>query len=480
MGNLSPSERETLKKDALAYIVPHFANNASLAKGPKILTRGEGCYVYDIDGNRYLDTFASLLTTICGHHRTEIAEAVTAQMQQLEFFPNYEDTYTVPLIKLAKKLADIMPGDLTVSFFVNSGSEANETAIKIARQYHAERGQPHRYKIVARRHSFHGTTLGGISVTGIPWFRAYFEPLLPGVLFAPAARSGDYEAEPEPSTHGLDSLAAMKRLIEWEGPETVAAVIMDPIPGSNTGFPLPPEGYLTGIRHLCDEYEILLIFDEVQTGFGKTGRWFACQHWNVVPDIMTIGKGFTGGYIPLAATVMTSKVAAEFRKGPGHELRSGSTYGGHTLACAATLANIEVLEKFNLVENAAKLGEFLKTELEKLYEYPLVGNVRGIGLLWAIELMADRSTKKKLDPKLGVGAWVRDWCYGHGMILRNNADILVIAPALVITRQEIDLMLRLLRQAISAAKAHFGLLSQAVATVKSRSPDKGQSAFSPE
>ncbi len=465
---LSAAEREALKKDALAYIIPHFANNASLAKGPKILTQGEGCYVYDVDGNRYLDTFASLLTTICGHRRPEIAEAVSEQMRRLEFFPNYEDTYTVPLIRLAKKLAEIMPGDLSVSFFVNSGSEANETAIKIARQYHCERGQPHRYKVIARRHSFHGTTLGGVSATGIPWFRAHFEPLLPGILFAPAARSGDYEADPEPGTHGLDSLAAMKSLIEWEGPDTIAAVIMDPIPGSNTGFPLPADGYLTGVRDLCSKHGILLIFDEVQTGFGKTGKWFACQHWNVVPDIMTIGKGFTGGYIPLAATVMTPKVADEFRKGPGHELRSGSTYGGHTLACAATLANIEVLERFNLVENAAVMGEYLKTELEKLHEYRLVGNVRGLGLLWAIELMADRATKKKLDPNLGVGSWVRDWCYSHGMILRNNSDILVIAPALVITRVEIDVMVGLLRQALSAMEAHFELSTQPVATEKSR------------
>ena len=399
------------------------------------------------------------MTTICGHHRAEVADAINEQMRQLEFFPNYEDTYTIPLIKLAKKLAELMPGDLSVSFFVNSGSEANETAIKIARQYHAERGQPHRYKIIARKHSFHGTTLGGVSATGIPWFRAHFEPLLPGMIFAPAARGGDFEPEPEPGTVGLDSLAAVKALIEWEGPETISAIIMDPIPGSNTGFPLPPEGYLKGIRELCDRYGILLIFDEVQTGFGKTGKWFACQHWDVFPDIMTIGKGFTGGYIPLAAAVMTPKVADEFRKAPGHELRSGGTYGGHTLACAATLANISIIERYKLVEKAAAMGEYLKAELEKLYECPLTGNVRGLGLLWAIQLMADRQSRKKLDPKLSVGGWVRDWCYTHGMILRNNGDILVIAPALVITREEVDVMLGLLRQAIQAAAEHFGLLA---------------------
>ena len=291
----SKKERETLTRDARRYIIPHFASNAELAKGPKIYVRGEGCYLYDIDSKRYLDTFASLLTTICGHQRPEIAKAINDQVKLLEFFPNYVDTFTVPLIKLARKLAAIMPGDLEVSFFVNSGSEANETAIKMARQYHVERGQPHRYKVLARRHSYAGTTLGGVSATGIPWFREYFEPLIPGCIFAPPARCHDCELGLDLKTCKLACLRAMEELITWEGPDTLSAIIMDPIPGSNIGYPLPPRGYLKRVRNLCDKHGILLIFDEVQTGFGKTGKWFACDHWNVVPDIMTIGKGFTRG-----------------------------------------------------------------------------------------------------------------------------------------------------------------------------------------
>jgi len=450
-------EKEQLKKDALSYILPHFASNAELARDPKIFTRGEGCYVYDINGKRYLDTFASLLTTICGHHRREIKEAVLEQMDHLEFFPNYVDTFTVPLIKLARKLAEIMPGELSVSFFINSGSEANETAIKMAKQYHLERGQPHRYKIVARRHSYHATTLGGTSATGIPWFREYFQPLLPGFVFAPPARCCECELGLGYPACGLACLKAMEKLIEWEGPQSIAAVIMDPIPGSNIGYPLPPEGYLKGVRELCDRHGILLIFDEVQTGFGKTGKWFACEHWDVVPDIMTIGKGFTGGYIPLGATVTTPKVADVFRKERGRELRSGSTYGGHTVACAATLANIEIIEKGDLVRKAAETGKYLQAELGKLYRYPIVGDVRGIGLLRAVELMAERKSKKKLDPKLGVGSFIRQWCWQRGMILRNNGDILVIAPALIMSKEEIGLMLDMINQAIEAAMRHFGI-----------------------
>ncbi|MFH0965423.1 MAG: aspartate aminotransferase family protein [Planctomycetota bacterium] len=454
---LSKQEVAALKRDALKLILPHFASNAELAKGPKIFVRGEGCYLYDIEGRRYMDTFASLLTTICGHHRPEIARAVDEQLSQLEFFPNYVDTFTVPLVKLARKIAEIMPGELSVSFFVNSGSEANETAIKMARQYHRERGEADRYKVVGRRHSYSGTTLGGVSATGIPWFREYFEPLLPGFLFAPAARCCDCELGLAPKTCKLGCLRAMEELVKWEGPGTISAVIMDPIPGSNIGFPLPPKGYLEGVRKLCDRHGILLIFDEVQTGFGKTGKWFACQHWGVTPDIMTIGKGFTGGYIPLAAAVTTPRIADVFRKKPGREFRSGGTYGGHTVACAATLANIGIIEKEKLVQKAARTGRHIEKRLKALYRHRLVGDVRGIGMLWAVELMESRKPKRKLDPKLGVGSWIREYCYRRGMILRNNGDILVIAPALVMSREQVDEMLGLTERAIIAAGKHFRL-----------------------
>ena len=442
-----------LKRDALRYVIPHFAHNPI---DPKIFVRGEGCYLWDIHGKRYMDTFASLLTTICGHHQAEVAAAINEQARKLEFFPNYVDTYTVPLVKLARKLAEIMPGDLEVSFFVNSGSEANETAIKMAKQYHWERGERGRHKIICRKHSYTGTTLGGVSATGISWFRPPFEPLMPGFIVGPSAHATASELGLD-DPDGLAGLRAMEKLVEWEGPDTIAAIIMDPIPGSNVGYPLPPKGYLAGIRKLCDRHGILLIFDEVQTGFGKTGKWFACQHWKVVPDIMTIGKGFTGGYIPLGATVTTQKIAKVFGK-PGTELRSGSTYGGHTIACAATLANIGVIEKKRLVQRAARYGRYLKERLGGLMKkYPIVGEARGIGMLWAVELLANRRTKKPLDPKLDVGSWIREYCYRNGMILRNNGDILVYAPALIMTQQEIDEMLDRTEKAIAAAIKHFTL-----------------------
>jgi adenosylmethionine-8-amino-7-oxononanoate aminotransferase len=451
-------ERSQLLEDAVKYIIPHFASNENLARGPKIFVRGEGCYVYDLDGKRYFDSFATLLTTVCGHNRPEVTQAVKEQMETLEFFPNYVDAFTVPLVELARKLAEIMPGELSVSFFVNSGSEANETALKMARQYHVQRGQRHRFKFIGRRDSYHATTLGGSSVTGLTWFREYFEPLLPGCIFAPAARDYERPSSMTSAEHGKQCVEELERLIVFEDPRTIAAMIMDPLPGSNTGYPLPPEGYLEGVRQLCDKYGILLIFDEIQTGFGKTGKWFFCEHDGVVPDIMTIGKGFTGGFIPLGAAVTTPRIADEFRKGPGSELRSGSTYGGHTVACAATLANIAIIQRDNLVKHAAEMGAYLEETLQAISQkHAMIGQVRGIGLLWAILLMADRATGRPLDPELGVGTWIQDWCYRNGMILRNNGEILVLAPSLIITREEIDMVVDMIDQALAAAAREFRL-----------------------
>jgi adenosylmethionine-8-amino-7-oxononanoate aminotransferase len=444
----TPKQIKSLEKDAVALIIPHFASNAELAKGPKIFVRGEGCYVYDIRGRRYFDSFATLLTTVCGHSQPEVTHAATEQMNLLAFFPNYVDTFTVPLIELARKLAEIAPGDLSVSFFVNSGSEANETAMKMARQYHVERGERQRYKFIARRDSYHATTLGAGAVTGLQWFREYFEPLMPGALFVRAARERDRPRGVSSKAYTRQLLKEIEDLIAQEGAGSIAGFIMDPLPGSNTGYPLPPEGYLQGVRDLCDKHGVLLIFDEVQTGFGKTGKWFYCEHERVTPDIMTLGKGLTGGFIPLGVTMATPSVARVFQQGPGHELRSGSTYGGHTVACATTLANIKIIEREKLVENARQMGRCLRDRLHAMLKrHPIIKEVSGIGLLMAVTLNADAK----------VGTWIRDWCWRDGMILRNNGNILVLAPPLIITRRQVDEMLGVMDKALSAAEKKFGL-----------------------
>ncbi len=433
--------QQELKESAKKYVIPHFAHNEELFNNPKIFTRGEGCYVYDMDGKRYFDSFATLLTTVCGHNRPEVTEAVRRQMELLEFFPNYVDSFTVPLVELAEKLAVIMPGGLEVSFFVNSGSEANETALKMARQYQRQVGEKQRYKFIYRKDSYHATTLGGSSVTGLPWFREYFEPLLPGCVAVSAARKRDVPAYMTEDAYCARLLAELESTIRFEGVDLIAGMIMDPLPGSNSGYPLPPAGYLAGVREICDRYGIVLIFDEVQSGFGKTGKWFFCEHEEIYPDIMTIGKGFTGGFIPLGATVTTQKIASVFRQGEGSEFRSGSTYGGHTVACAATLANIDIIESENLLENARKQGELLNAMLCGLArEFPEIVEISGLGLLQAFYF---DSTLPDLGKKL------RDWCYEQGIILRNNGNIVVLAPSLIVTQEEITTFVQTLKQGMT-------------------------------
>jgi adenosylmethionine-8-amino-7-oxononanoate aminotransferase len=319
----------------------------------------------------------------------------------------------------------------------------------MTRQYHVERGQRGRYKFIARRDSYHATTLGGGAVTGLKWFREYFEPLMPGALFVSAAREVDRPRGVSSRAYAKRLLREIEDLIDQEGAGSIAGFIMDPLPGSNTGFPAPPDGYLRGVREICDRHGILLIFDEVQTGFGKTGKWFYCEHEKVVPDIMTLGKGLSGGFIPLGVTIATPEVAGVFQRGPGHELRTGSTYGGHTVACAATLANIGIIEREKLVGNARRMGRYLRERLDAMRrEHPAIGRISGIGLLQAVTLNADAR----------VGTWIRDWCWRNRMILRNNGSILVLAPPLIITRPQVDEMLGLLDRALGAAEKKFRLV----------------------
>ncbi len=427
----------------------YFSESESKRTIPKILVRGEGLYVYDSDGKRYLDTFASLLTTLCGHGRREVIEAVKNQMEKLAFFPGGYDCIMEPTVRLAEKLAELAPGSLSVSFFVCDGSEACETALKMARQYFWVKGEKARRKIIFRRGSYHGATMGGLSATGLPGSREPFEPLLSGFTHVMHARCYRCELNLRPETCGLACLKNLEAVIEWEGPHTVAAIIMDPIPGSNTGFPVPADGYIQGVRNLCDKHGILLIFDEIQVGFGRTGKMFCCENWGVVPDIMAVGKGFSGGYLPLGAAIATEQIADTFKKLGG--FRHVHTYSGHATACAATLANIEIIVKEGLVRRSAELGRHLEKRLGELRKHPIVGDIRGMGTLWAVEMVADRQTRRALSPAGRAGGHVSAYCREHGMILRNNGDILVMAPALIMTNEQADEMVNTVDRAIADA-----------------------------
>ena len=438
---------------ASRHLWQNYFHGAQPEKRPMTITHGKGLYIYDAEGNEYLDTFASLLTTLCGHGRSEVIGAVNRQMGKLAYFPGGQDYLIEPAVRLAAKLAEIAPENLSVSFLVNDGSEANEAAIKLARSYYWAKGEKNRFKVIFRRGSYHGATLGALSATGLAGTREPYEPLLPGFTHAMPAHCYRCELGLDPDTCALACFKNLVSILEWEGPQSVAAVIMDPIPGSNTGFPLPPDGYLKGVRDLCNRHGILLIFDEVQTGFGRTGKMFACENWNVAPDIMTVAKGISGGYLPIGAAIATEEIAETIRRA-GTGFRHIHTFSGHAAACAAALAHIEIIQNENLVQRAAELGDYLQKRLEELCQYPLVGSIRGLGTLWAVELVANRETRAPLDPPGKAGSFIADYCRKSGVILRNNGDILVLAPALVMTFAQADRILNLLHSAIDSAMSH--------------------------
>jgi adenosylmethionine-8-amino-7-oxononanoate aminotransferase len=442
-----PDKKELIHA-ASQHLWHNFGVEKDPSKTPTFLVRGEGVYVYDDEGRKYLDSFAGLLTTICGYNRPEVARAVQDQMKKLEFFPLGYDCILEPTVKLAKKLADITPGDLSVTFFVNDGSEACETALKMARNYFWVKGEKNRSKIIFRRGSYHGATGLALSATGLSGNREPYEPLAPGFTHVMHAQCYRCELKLSPATCKMACLKNLEQTILWERPESVAAIIMDPVPGSNTGFPVPPDGYMQGVRELCNKHGILLIFDEVQVGLGRTGKMFCCEHWGVTPDILCVAKGFSGGFLPIGAAITTTKIAEGFRSGG---FRHVHTFAGHPVACASALAVIEIIEREGLVQKAAELGKYFKEKLEALYKYPVVGDARGIGTLWAVELVANRETREYLSPRGRLGGEINKQCRKAGMILRNNSDILVLAPAMSMTKDQADEMISILDGSIAAA-----------------------------
>jgi taurine--2-oxoglutarate transaminase len=352
--------------------------------------------------------------------------------------------------ELARLLAEVTPGDLTMSFFTNGGAEANENAIKLARWYTG------RHKIVARYRSYHGATAGSITLTGDPR-RWPAEPGIPGVvrmLDPYTYRCPAGHPDPCPVCSGAPHL---EEILQYEGPQNVAAVILETIVGTN-GIIVPPDGYLQSIREVCDRHGILLICDEVMAGFGRSGKWFACEHWDVVPDILTVAKGINSGYVPLGAMVIDEALAAWVRD---KYFAGGLTYSGHILACASAIASIEAFQEEGIVENSAAMGDVLAGELPRLQEHhPSIGEVRGKGLFWGIELVRDRETREPLVPFNAAGeamapvAELGKAAMERGLYLMTHWNVIMVCPPLTITRDELDEGLGILDEALALADAH--------------------------
>jgi taurine--2-oxoglutarate transaminase len=415
------------------------------AINPIAVAGAEGRYFWDYDGKRYLDFASQLVNVSIGYGHPKVVAAIKEQAETLATIG--PPMATESRSRLGKLLAEVTPGNLTMSFFTNGGTEANENAIKLARWYTG------RHKVVARYRSYHGATGGSITLTGDPR-RWPAEPGIPGVvrMFDPYTyRCPAGHPDPCPVCSGGPHL---EEILMYEGPETVAAVILETITGTN-GIIVPPDGYLQSIREVCDRYGILLIADEVMAGFGRSGKWFAVDNWDVVPDIITLAKGINSGYVPLGAMVISEPIAEWIRP---RYFAGGLTYSGHPLACASAVASIEAFQEEGIVEQAAATGEVLAVELARLAEkHPSIGEVRGLGCFFGLELVKNRETREPLVPFNGTGAAAKPvaamgaHALANGLYLMMHWNVAMVCPPLTITRAELDEGLAILDGALSVA-----------------------------
>ena len=430
-------------EDAKQFVL--YSWSVQNAINPIAVERAEGRYFYDYDGNRYLDFASQLVNVSIGHSHPKVVQAIKDQAEKLATIG--PPMATESRSKLGRMLAEVTPGDLTMSFFTNGGAEANENAIRLARWYTG------RHKIVARYRSYHGATGGAITLTGDPR-RWAAEPGLPGVvrMFDPYTyRCPAGHPDPCPVCTGAPHL---EEILQYEGASTVAAVILETVTGTN-GIIVPPDGYLQSIREVCDRHGILLIADEVMAGFGRTGKWFGVDNWDVVPDILTVAKGINSGYVPLGAMVVREPIAEWVRD---KYFAGGLTYSGHPLACASAVASIEAFQEEGIVENAAAMGEVFRTELAKLADrHPSIGEVRGLGCFWGLELVKNRETREPLVPFNGAGedakpiGAVMKRALDRGLYLMTHWNVVMCCPPLTITREELDEALEALDDALSVA-----------------------------
>ena len=407
------------------------------ATGTHVITGGQGVYVFDAEGRKLLDGIAGLWCVNVGYGRQEIVDAVEKQMRDLAYYCSFFNSTTKPAIELASKLAALAPAGLGRAFFTGSGSESNETALKLVRGYFHAKGQPQRTKVIARKYAYHGVGLGSTSLTGLESCLSPFGLPLPGFLHAPAPyRYAETDAQRRSMSevdYGRWCVEQTRRMIDAEGPDTVAAVFAEPVQGAG-GVIVPPAGYLTALRDLCREYGILFVADEVITAFGRLGVWFASERWGLQPDLICTAKGLSSGYLPIGA-VLVSDAIAETMHDAGY-LAHGFTYSGHPATCAAALANLKILEDEQIVPYVADtIGPYFQAKLRSFADHPAVGEVRGLDLIGAIEL---RDPHGRASGPLGP--WLAGKVRERGVIVRGIRDLIALSPPLVITPSEVDEM----------------------------------------
>ncbi|KZE99360.1 MAG: aspartate aminotransferase family protein [Rhodococcus sp. (in: high G+C Gram-positive bacteria)] len=444
-----------LDASAAKHLWGHFSRHGA-GITPPIITRGEGSTIFDSNGKSYIDGLSGLFVVQVGHGREELAEAAAKQAKELSFFPLWSYV-TPPAIELAERLAGYAPGDLNRVFFTTGGGEAVESAWKLAKQYFKKVGKPGKHKVISRSIAYHGTPQGALAITGIPALKEPFEPLTPGAFRVP--NTNIYRApapmDTDPKAFGIWAADRIAEAIEFEGPDTVAAVFLEPVQNAGGCFP-PPPGYFERVREICDRYDVLLVSDEVICAFGRIGSMFACNDFGYVPDIITCAKGMTSGYSPIGAMIASDRLFEPFDDGTS-SFAHGYTFGGHPVSAAVALANLDIFEREGINAHVAQTAPAFRATLEKLRDLPIVGDVRGEGFFYGIELVKDKATKETFtdaEAERILRGFLSTALFDAGLYCRaddRGDPVVQLAPPLICGQKEFDDMEQILRSVLTEA-----------------------------
>ncbi|MCQ3031590.1 aspartate aminotransferase family protein [Pseudomonas syringae] len=452
---MSSKNPQTLEWQALSsehHLAP-FSDYKQLKEvGPRIITRSSGVYLWDSEGNKILDGMSGLWCVAIGYGREELADAAAKQMRELPYYNLFFMTAHPPVLELAKVISEIAPEGMNHVFFTGSGSEGNDTMLRMVRHYWAIKGQPNKKTIISRINGYHGSTVAGASLGGMTYMHEQGDLPIPGIVHIPQPYWFGEGGDMTPDEFGIWAAEQLEKKILELGVDNVGAFIAEPIQGAG-GVIVPPDTYWPKIKEILDKYDILFVADEVICGFGRTGEWFGSDFYGLKPDMMTIAKGLTSGYIPMGGLIVRDEVVAVLNE--GGDFNHGFTYSGHPVAAAVALENIRILREEKIVERVnAETAPYLQKRLRELSDHPLVGEVRGVGMLGAIELVKDKTTRERYTGK-GAGMICRTFCFNNGLIMRAVGDTMIIAPPLVISFAEIDELVEKARKCLDLTLAEL-------------------------
>ncbi|HEY2976744.1 MAG TPA: aspartate aminotransferase family protein [Burkholderiaceae bacterium] len=444
-----PSTLDWQAADAAHYLHPFTDFKSLAAKGTRIITKGDNIYLWDSEGQKILDAMSGLWCVNVGYGQASLIDAATRQLKELPFYNAFFQTATPPAIELAELLAEVTPPQFRHVFYAGSGSEGNDTVVRMVRRYWDVLGQPQRQVIISRVNGYHGSTMAGASLGGMAAMHAQGGLPIPGIVHIEQPHWFLHGKGLSRDDFGRVAAGWLEQKILEVGPDKVAAFIGEPVQGAG-GVIVPPETYWPEIQRICDKYEVLLVSDEVICGFGRTGHWFGCERFGMQPDLMTFAKGVTSGYVPLGGVMVGERVAKVMIE-QGGEFEHGYTYSGHPVACAVALANLKLVRELHLVQRVHDdVGPYLAQHYAQLAEHPLVGEAQTCGLMAALQLVKDKASLTPFPAELGVGMVCRGHCFANGLIMRAVGDRMIVAPPLIITRAQIDEMVALIRRCLDS------------------------------